>query len=382
MLGRYKKFMFDLKVKYFLWQIRVRCKKCHKPCLISVSYFDYYCILTQRPQHIFNNLSKRGYPVVCCTVSDKLSRVNKNLFVIPIRQLPRFMHAQGFDKVFMIPYNYPCYDSHLIRLFEAIKEDDTVLYELMDDFDLLENPNYPNWVKQATDTFVKLIGRNKTFVLTSANRLYDTAVKLGTTKSRVLISKNAVNIEDFAGEQAPSPRMQEILARGKPIIGYYGAIADWFDFNLLKTVVKNNPQWEFVVIGPENENTKQLMAFDNFTYVPSISYADIPSYAQCWDVATIPFKINNVTLGTSPVKMFEYMAMGLPIVTTPMPECMLYDSVFIARDAAEFAKQIQAAMDAKHDKKYQATLAKEARENTWDARVDDIAQIIDKNYKK
>ena len=76
------------------------------------------------------------------------------------------------------------------------------------------------------------------------------------------------------------------------------------------------------------------------------------------------------------------MAMGLPIVTTPMPECELYKSVFIAKDAAEFEKQIAAALKAKDTPEYQKTLAREASENTWDARVDDMVKIIEKHYKK
>ena len=374
--------LLSLKRRYWLLKIALKCKRLKKPCLISVSYYDYFHILTQRPQHIFNKLSRQGQPIVCCTISDKYTQVNDNLFVIPYRKLPHFMHARGFDKVFMIPYNYPCYEENHIRLFDALKDDSLVLYEFMDDFDLLASPHFPNWVEQATQTFVKLIQRDRTFVLTSANRLHDMAVELGADPAKVFISKNAVNIEDFAIKRMPSPEMKAILARGKPVIGYYGAIADWFDFDLLKTVVQKNPQWEFVVIGPENDDLKPLMELDNFTHIPSIPYAEIPAFAQNWDVATIPFKINNVTLGTSPVKMFEYMAMGLPIVTTPMPECMLYDSVFIARDAAEFEQKIRDALAAKDDAAYQQTLAAEAAANTWDARVDDIVQIIDKNYKK
>lgn len=379
MIKWFYNFLRRWKTNRFLKKINLVCKKYNKPCIIYVSYYEYYDKLTQRPQHIFNKLSKRNQPAICCTLTDKFSIINKNLFVIPFRQLPRFIHAKNFDKVFMIPYNYPYHDSHLLNLDNSLNNDTIVIYELIDDFELLGDSDV---VTQAKEMFVDLIKRDKTFVLTSANKLYNTALELGADPAKVFISKNAVNINDFEPRRRPSSRMQEILSRGKPIIGYYGAIADWFDFDLLKTVVKNNPQWEFVVIGPENENTKQLMAFDNFTYVPSISYADIPSYAQCWDVATIPFKINNVTLGTSPVKMFEYMAMGLPIVTTPMPECMLYDSVFVARDAAEFEQKIRDALAAKDDAAYQQTLAAEAAANTWDARVDDIVQIIDKNYKK
>jgi hypothetical protein len=74
--------------------------------------------------------------------------------------------------------------------------------------------------------------------------------------------------------------------------------------------------------------------------------------------------------------------MGLPIVTTPMPECQLYKSVFIAKDSDEFEKQIASALNAKNTKKYQETLSREASENTWDARVDDMIKIIEKHYKK
>ena len=156
----------------------------------------------------------------------------------------------------------------------------------------------------------------------------------------------------------------------------------------LKTIAKN-PDMEFILIGLKysdksiketEEYFKKLEQFDNFTYIPPISYKDIPLYAKCWDVATIPFKINDITLGTSPVKLFEYMAMGLPIVTTPMPECKLYKSVFIADNAEDFSAKLKQAIKSKNDAKYQKILAKEASENTWEMRVNDMIDIIEKHY--
>ena len=135
-------------------------------------------------------------------------------------------------------------------------------------------------------------------------------------------------------------------------------------------------------IDKTEKHFEYLSKFDNFTYIPPVPYNNIPSYAKCWDVATIPFQINDITLGCSPVKLFEYMAMELPIVSTAMPECKLYKSVFIANDANEFEKQIKVAIEAKSDKKYQQILYKEASENTWDSRVDDMVKIIEKHYKK
>ena len=368
-----------LQTKYLLKKIGRQYKRFGHPCVIYTSYYDYYDKMTQRPQHFFNKLSKLNYPVVCCTLSERFSEPHRNLFVVPFRQLPYFIHARNFQKVFIIPYNFPVHDSHLLKMFDAIDDKTIVIYELIDNFDLLGNPDY---IKQAQDMFTTLIKRDNTFVFTSANKLYNTALKFGCPKNKLIMNKNGVNLEDFQGQCQTNQSVQEIVNKNKPIIGYYGAVSDWFDFNLLERVVRKNPQWEFVVIGPANENIKKFESFDNFTYIPPVPYKEIPSYAKCWDVATIPFKINEITLSTSPVKLFEYMAMGLPIVTTPMPECKLYKSVFIAKDASEFEKQIAAALKAKKTKKYQETLAREASENTWEARVNDMVKIIEKHYKK
>ena len=182
------------------------------------------------------------------------------------------------------------------------------------------------------------------------------------------------------------------MQKNKPIIGYYGALtATWFDFNLLFKLIENNTNMEFVLIGTKcidknikktEEYFKKLENFDNFTYIPPVPYNEIPNYARHWSVATIPFQINDITLGTSPVKLFEYMAMGLPIVTTPMPECKLYKSVFIADNAEDFSAKLKQAIKSKNDAKYQKILAQEAAENTWEMRVNDMIDIIKKHYKK
>lgn len=367
------------KTKSFLRKIISKHRRTGAPCIVYASYYDYHDKMTQRPQHFFNKLSKIGHQVVCCTLLDKFSVQNKNLFIVPFRQLSYFIHEKRFQKVFIIPYNFPYHDSQLLNIFDEITEDTLVIYELIDDFDLLGNSDY---IKQAQDMFDVLVKRNNTFVFASADKLYHKALEMGCPKSKLVMSKNAVNLEDFQKKIETNQVMADIVKKNKPIVGYYGAISEWFDFGLLEKVIKNNSQWEFVVIGPENKNIDCLSKFDNFTYIPPVPYKEIPSYAKCWDVATIPFKINDITLGCSPVKLFEYMAMGLPIVTTPMPECELYKSVFIAKDAAEFEKQIAAALKAKDTPEYQKNLAREASENTWEARVNDMVKIIEKHYKK
>ncbi|MDR1044597.1 MAG: methyltransferase domain-containing protein, partial [Candidatus Adiutrix sp.] len=126
------------------------------------------------------------------------------------------------------------------------------------------------------------------------------------------------------------------------------------------------------------ERIANLRKYENFTYIPPIKYEEIPSYAYNFSVAVIPFQINKITKGTNPVKLFEYMAMGLPIVTTPMPECQLYESVITADGVGEFSLAIANAIPLKGDREYQKTLRREASENTWAARIDDMLSIIKK----
>ena len=362
-------------------------KKTKKPVVVYVSHFDYYSPLQQRPNHMFNILADKGYPCLFCSWKTEYENPRKHMHTIPYPWLSLILH-KSFPKVLDVPYGYP-YQS-MPNFFQYISDKSLVVYELIDDFDLLTDASV---IRQAKDMFKKLVKRDNTFVLASAKKLYKIAEDMGTPKSKLFLNQNAVNVTDFTKTITNVPDiMQKLLAKKKPIIGYYGALtATWFDFKLIKDLVKKCPQYEFVLMGlkyPDKNIDKteryfsELSKYDNFTYIPPVKYNEIPLYAKCWDVATIPFKINDITLGCSPVKLFEYMAMGLPIVTTPMPECKLYKSVFIAKDANDFEKQIKTALRAKKTKKYQETLAREASENTWEARVNDMIKIIEQNYKE
>lgn len=358
-----------------------------KTIIINASTFDYYSVLQQRPNHVFNLLAEKGYTCIFSTFEEKVTHPSENIYVIPWHYLKDVLCAKIAD-VLIVPMNYPI--EYLDDVKQYIDENTVVLYELLDDFTIINNQQLR---EKQENMFKNLITRSKTFVFTSADSLYELAIDFGTHKNKITISKNAVNIDDFTKNDLPVPNiMKKILKKKKPIIGYYGALtAHWFNFDLLLELIKKNQDKEFVLMGLQcvdshkdetDDYFKKLSKFDNFTYIPPVPYKEIPSYAKCWDVATIPFKINDITLGCSPVKLFEYMAMGLPIVTTPMPECKLYKSVFIAKDASEFEKQIAAALKAKKTKKYQETLAREASENTWEARVNDMIKIIEKHYKK
>lgn len=224
--------------------------------------------------------------------------------------------------------------------------------------------------------------RNAQIVLATAKNLVEEA-KL--YRSDVIYSPNGVVYEHFARAARneymfPPKDMAHIVALQQPIIGYYGAIARWFDYDLLKKVALLKPNYQFVLIGPDYDGTIQktnLLAFPNVHWLGSKSYKDLPHYLQYFDVATIPFVVNEITNATSPLKLFEYMAGEKPIVITPMRESLNYPGIFIAQEAEEFSKQLDNALLKKNDSEHRSLLRKLALENTWDERAKRLLEILE-----
>jgi glycosyltransferase involved in cell wall biosynthesis len=158
------------------------------------------------------------------------------------------------------------------------------------------------------------------------------------------------------------------------VIVYYGAIAEWFDWPLWIHAAKARPNWSFVLIGQSYDNNPagvraRAAASPNIHYLGPKPYPELARYMHFVDVATIPFLLNSVTHSCSPVKMFEYMATGKPIVATAMHEVLKYDSVLVAHTPAEFVERLEEACIRTSDPTYQSLLRKEAERNTWGARA-------------
>jgi GT2 family glycosyltransferase/glycosyltransferase involved in cell wall biosynthesis/polysaccharide pyruvyl transferase WcaK-like protein len=138
----------------------------------------------------------------------------------------------------------------------------------------------------------------------------------------------------------------------RPIIGYFGAIADWFDYDLLFEVAQSRPGYSFVLVGgfgleekPKHSEALRLKELPNVHLLGHKPYPEIPAYLAEFDVCTIPFVLNEVTKATDPVKLYEYLSQGKPVVATPMRELQEYrELVYIAAKPAEFASALDTAL--------------------------------------
>jgi glycosyltransferase involved in cell wall biosynthesis len=222
--------------------------------------------------------------------------------------------------------------------------------------------------------------KNSAYVLATAQKLVEEAT---TYRSDVIYSPNGVVYEHFAASppQSPPDDLLPILNQSQPIIGYYGALARWFDYDLLKSVAALRPNYQFVLIGPDYDGTLEPAKISNLKNIYWLGvkpYADLPSYLHYFDVATIPFMVNDITNATSPLKLFEYIAGGKPVVVTPMRESMQYKDILIAKTPEEFANSLDKAILQGQDAAYISKIKEVARQNTWESRAEEVLQEIEK----
>ena len=145
------------------------------------------------------------------------------------------------------------------------------------------------------------------------------------------------------------------------------------------------PACDICIIGLFNNqlfNQYGLNKQRNIITEPPIKHEALFDYAQWFDVSIIPFIDSEIIRGCSPVKLFEYMNIGAPIVTTDIPECRQYKSVLIAKNHEEFISLVTKALYLAKDNKYFQIMKKEAEENTWEARAKVIIDAITKNSNR
>ena len=199
-----------------------------------------------------------------------------------------------------------------------------------------------------------------------------------------ILCPNGVTFEHFAGHRpgAVPSDLAEIVERGRPIVGYYGALAEWVDYDLLDFAAQQLHDYSFVFVGPNYDQTMDRAGVfnrENVWWLGPKSYDVLPAYLHQFSVATIPFKVNDVTHSVSPLKLFEYMAGGKPVLTTAMRESQHYEHVLVAHDPEEWVKLLVEGVALDGDPNFIASLQRTARANTWDQRV---GTLIDAASKK
>lgn len=391
--------------------------------------------IKQRPQHIALELSKNHYMIyVEPHISlfsafltryrqvNSLKKINENLFVYS----PPFLLPFGLKNLLINNIN----KNILLKLIAKIQKKldfypaavffshpsycdiaEKILtnysfYDCMDEYSEF-NAQHANQVilNKMEENLIKKVGA----VIVSSNELYK---KKKNNAKKIYLIPNGVNYDFFVNVQNDcsfpchshkngnplsniaacfrwndnkneawqksfiKPSELSLLS---PVIGYLGTIADWLDTDIIEYAIKTKPDWWFVFIGPVQNKyfKKYILKYDNVLYIGKIPYEILPHYLKSFSIGIIPFKINTLTIYVNPVKLYEYLATGLPVVSSALPDVVNLNNenlVSIYTDKNDFIKKIEQNLYNTNENKI---LRQEfAKQNTWANRVQSIEQII------
>jgi len=189
--------------------------------------------------------------------------------------------------------------------------------------------------------------------------------------------RHGVDYDHFASAwRSPPPHLADLAAIPRPIFGFFGLIHHWVDRGLIAEVARRRPLYSFVLIGDCKVDVSQLAGLDNVFLLGHRAYEDLPAYCAAFDAAMLLFTRTAMTRNINPVKMYEYLAAGLPVVSTPLPEARRFAGpIRMAESAGAFAEACDRALESL-EYMDRETISRLVAAETWRAKVEHLSDIV------
>ena len=133
------------------------------------------------------------------------------------------------------------------------------------------------------------------------------------------------------------------------MVGYVGEVADWFDTELILRLARRQPEWSIVLVGPATADARDALAGANVHVLGRRPYSELPRYLAGFDCGLIPFRASPLTAAVSPVKLYEYLAAGKPVVSTPLPTVLPFAREVLVAADERFLEAVDEAVANRHD---------------------------------
>ncbi|GEM_PF-1690886 len=320
--------------------------------------------------------------------SEKSISVVDNIFYLPFTRLSkplmRFSYRLFANKLInkfslknpVLWVNSPIYPPMLEVLIESLKPS-LVCFRWSDNW--AEFPNSLVSKQIITDNCEYIIKRSDV-VFTVSQQLFSLASKI--KKEHVYMLSNGVNEEVLSRVHSKDNLATKIDNISKPVFCYIGTINQRIKFEWIEKAASENLSWKFVFIGPVMKSFKipdGLSKSKNIFFVGETNFEDLPAYLKKADVFLLLHNKTAATLAMDPIKLYEYLFTGKPVVCTDIVDKKFERYVYIAQNYDQFFENCKMALEER-DASLAAGRKKIAMENTWQKRADTITDVLD-NFK-
>ena len=303
-----------------------------------------------------------------------MTALNRRLLMTLLRRVLTSLKFRARNLITWIYHPYQLEDIGLMG-------EKTLVYDCYDNYTASEpNPTRRRDLMERE----RAILRRADCVFVSSEELL--RAKRGSNRNVHLIP-NGVEFEHFT----QAARKDETLQNDGPVLGFTGKITPRLDFRLLVQLAATHPHWKLVMIGPKeredelvkNPDYRAFVSAPNVYLPGSKLYEELPVHMQAFDVCLLPYKADDpFNIHCSPLKLYEYLATGKPIVSTDLPAARSFKAVVrVAQDAEEFEGKITESLVERDGKLSQQRQAA-AHNNSWERRAEGVLEIIGANLER
>lgn len=344
----------------------------------------------QRPQHILTRFARRGHRIFYLTTNLRtlqrpyeIKTIDSHIYEITLSSKRFFdIYKDKFDESLLnsltesikllqkdlkidafVYVMFPTWAPLVMQLRKTFGY--RIIFDCLDDFTEFSN------VSKARTKEEEDLMKNSDLVICSSNHLYK---KTSQFTQKTILLPNAGEFDHFKSS------LDNILRDyKKPIIGYFGSIAEWFDTDIIEFAAKERPNYNYIFLGSTyGSDIRHLSKLSNVHFLGERPYLELPKYLHGFDVCIIPFKITPLIESTHPVKVYEYLASGKPVVATRIPELLkMADICYIAENKEDFVTKLDMAVKEKDDSLVKKRIDFAAK-NTWNHRFEDLYSELKK----
>ena len=298
-------------------------------------------------------------------------RLNESL---ALRRTKRVARQLGMDKPLL------WLNPHFAVSMAGRLNESAIIYDITDDWTELDVSGAEAQLIASQDAD---LCRLADAVIVCSERLHEKKRSLAKQLHLIPNGVHAVHYESVLDRGRALPA--EAARWKRPVLGYTGTVhSSRVDVGLIEALARSCSHGSVVLIGPDFLSPADAARLDNVGNVhrlPPVPYSRIPDYMRAFDVCIVPHRMTAFTESLNPIKLWEYLAAGKPIVSTAVPGFRDYpELVHVAQNAGDFIARIDAALREGRDKV--EARQREARRHSWDSRVDDVVRVIESCVSK